>query len=183
MRRLVMWNLQTLDGCFEGARPWELDFHLAAWGEELERFCLEQLDNVGAILFGRATYEGMAAHWTKATGVIAERMNTLDKVVFSSTLSSADWRNTRLLRGDAAAAVAALKREPGKDLFVFGSARLCDTLSRAGLFDEYRVCLVPVVLGAGSPLWKPGPERRLQLLEARPLATGGVFLRYAPATT
>ena len=110
-------------------------------------------------------------------------MNALDKVVFSSTLSSAAWRNTRLVRGDAAAAVAALKREPGKDLFVFGSARLCDTLSRAGLFDEYRVCLVPVVLGAGSPLWKPGSERRLRLLEARPLATGGVILRYAPATT
>ena len=68
MRRLVMWNLQTLDGCFEGARPWELDFHLAAWGEELERFALEQLDAVGAILFGRATYEGMAAHWTRPPG-------------------------------------------------------------------------------------------------------------------
>jgi dihydrofolate reductase len=180
MRRLVMWNLQTLDGCFEGAEPWSLGFHETAWGEELERLSLEQLDDLGAILFGRATYQGMAAYWTKATGSIAERMNALDKVVFSSTLPSADWRNTRLVHGDPAAAVAALKREPGKDLYVFGSAKLCDALSRAGLFDEYRICVAPVVLGAGAPLWKPGPERRLRLLEARALATGAVVLRYAP---
>jgi dihydrofolate reductase len=146
---MVMWNLQTLDGCFEGAKPWALDFHLSAWGEELERFAIAQLDDLGAILFGRATYEGMAAHWTRATGAIADRVNALQKVVFSSTLASADWRNTRLLRGDPAAAVATLKREAGKDLFVFGSARLCDALWRAGLFDEVRVCLAPVVLGGG----------------------------------
>jgi dihydrofolate reductase len=100
--------------------------------------------------------------------------------VFSSTLPAATWNNTRLVRGDAAAAVSTLKGESGKDLFVFGSGRLCDGLSRAGLFDEYRLCLAPVVLGDGAPLWKPGFGRRLRLLEARALATGGVILRYAP---
>lgn len=71
--------------------------------------------------------------------------------------------------------------EPGKDLFVFGSAKLCDSLMRQGLIDEYRVCIAPVVLREGTPLWKPGGQMRgLQLLESRALQTGGVLLRYAP---
>ena len=180
MRRLVMWNLQTLDGCFEGKAPWDLDFHEAAWGDELQRFSLEQLEEVGAVLYGRATYEGMAAHWTKATGRIADFMNDLPKVVFSRTLDAATWKNTRLVRRDAADEVAELKRGDGKDLFVFGSARLSDSLLRRGLFDELRICVAPVVLGTGVPLFKPGsPRRDLTLLQARPLATGGVILRYA----
>jgi dihydrofolate reductase len=183
MRRLVMWNLQTLDGCFNGAQPWQLDFHGTAWGEELEKMALDQLGTIGGLLFGRVTYEGMAAYWSTAQepGPIADLMNNLPKVVFSNTLTSATWNNTRLISGDAAAAVAALKREEGKDLFVFGSAKLCDALMRSNLFDEYRICLAPIVLGNGEPLFKPAPaSRRLTLLEARPLKTGAVILRYKP---
>lgn len=181
MRRLVMWNLLTLDGCFDGAQPWQLDFHLTAWGEELEAYSKAQLAEIGTLLFGRVTYEGMAAYWTKETGAIADMMNRVPKVVFSNTLKSAGWNHTRLVSGDAAAAVAAMKLEPGKDLFIFGSARLCDGLLRRGLFDEVRLCLAPVVLGNGVPLFKPGRERTdWKLLESRPLKTGGVILRYAP---
>ena len=180
MRRLVMWNLQTLDGYFEGKAPWDLDFHETAWGEELERFSLQQAEEAGTLLFGRATYEGMAAHWTKATGPIADFMNDVPKVVFSRTLEAATWKNARLVCRDAADEVAELKRGEGKDLFVFGSARLCDSLMRRGLVDELRICVAPVVLGTGVPLFKPGsPGRKLTLLEARPLDTGGVILRYA----
>jgi dihydrofolate reductase len=183
MPRLVMWNLQTLDGYFEGKAPWDLDFHEAAWGAELEQFSLEQLAEVGTLLYGRATYEGMAAHWTKATGKIADFMNDLPKVVFSRTLDAATWKNTRLVRRDAAEEIAELKRGEGKDLFVFGSATLSDSLLRRGLFDELRICLAPLVLGTGVPLFKPGtPRRNLTLLQARPLATGGVILRYATKT-
>lgn len=183
MRRLIQWNLMTLDGCFDGAQPWELDFHMTAWGEELERFSLEQGTQIGALLFGRATYEGMAAHWTQETGAIADMMNNIPKVVFSNTLKAADWNNTRLVAGDAADAVAAMKREAGKDLFIFGSAKLCDGLMRRGLFDEYRICLAPLVLDTGVPLFKPGVQRHyLKLLEARPLKTGAVILRYGPGT-
>ena len=181
MRRLVMWNLQTLDGYFEGAAPWDLDFHETVWGDELQQFSLQQArEEVGTLLFGRTTYEGMAAHWTKATGPIADFMNEVPKVVFSRTLDGATWKNARLVRRDAADEVAELKRGEGKDLFVFGSARLCDSLLRRGLFDELRICVAPVVLGTGVPLFKPGgPRQDLSLLEARSLATGGVILRYA----
>ncbi|HEX6058901.1 MAG TPA: dihydrofolate reductase family protein [Gemmatimonadaceae bacterium] len=183
MRRLVMWNVQTLDGCFEGKEPWDLEFHEAAWGDELQRFSLDQAKEVGAVLYGRATYEGMARYWTAATGPTADFMSEVPKVVFSRTLDAATWRNTRLVRRDAADEVAELKRGEGKDLFVFGSARLSDSLLRRGLFDELRICVSPVVLGIGVPLFKPGtPRQNLALLEARPLATGGLILRYAVKT-
>lgn len=179
MRRLVMWNLQTLDGYFEGKASWDLEFHEAAWGDELQRFSLEQAGEVGTLLFGRVTYEGMSSHWTTATGPTADFMNEVPKVVFSRTLDAATWKNARLVRRDAADEVAELKRGEGKDLFVLGSAKLCDSLMRHGLFDELRICVAPVVLGTGVPLFKPGsPRQDLTLLEARPLATGGVILRY-----
>ena len=180
MPRLVMWNLQTLDGCFEGAAPWDLSFHDAAWGEEVERFSLAQTQEVGTLLFGRATYEGMAAYWGTATGATADFMNAVPKVVFSRTLETAGWRNSRLVSGDAADEVARLKEGSGKDLFVFGSAKLSDSLMRRGLFDELRICIAPVVLRRGGPLFKPeGPRQDLALLEARALDSGGVILRYA----
>jgi dihydrofolate reductase len=182
MRKLIMWNLLTLDGFFEGPTPWALDWHESVWGEELERLSIEQLRAAGGLLFGRVTYAGMAAYWSSASGEIAELMNALPKFVVSTTLASADWNNSRLLRVDVEAEVARLKQQPGQDLFVFGSAKLCATLMRSGLIDEYRLCLTPIVLGAGQPLFKALPEpQRMRLLEARALSSGGVLLRYAPA--
>lgn len=182
MRRLVMWNLMTLDGCFEGPRAWDLEFHEYAWGEELREFSLEQGREVGALLFGRTTYDGMAAHWTTAEGEIADFMNAVPKYVFSRTLETADWQNTTVVNGNAAEAVVRLKEEPGKDLFVFGSADLSAELIRHGLFDEYRIGLVPVTLGAGNPLFKRGSEPlTLELLEQRPLSDRCLLLRYRPA--
>lgn len=180
-RRLIIWNLQSLDGCFEGPSPWALDFHTTVWGDELREFSISQLGEVGILLFGRATYEGMASHWSEATDEIADLMNAIPKIVFSSTLTSADWNNTTLVNDDAADAIRRLKAEPGRDLFIFGSARLCDSLMRQGLIDEYRICIAPVILREGPPLFKPGgPSHHLHLLECRPLSTGGLLLRYAP---
>lgn len=182
MGKLVMWNLMTLDGMFEGARPWDLDWHEYAWGDELERFSLEQGREVEALVFGRRTYVGMAAHWPTAKGEIAEFMNAVPKYVFSRTLERADWADTTLVREDAGKAVARLKERAGKDLFVFGSADLSATLIRRGLFDEYRIGLVPVTLGEGSPLFKPDSEPlRLQLRQSRPLGDRCLLLRYQPA--
>ena len=182
MRRLIMWNLMTLDGCFDGPQAWDLGFHEYAWGEELRQFSLEQGREVGALLFGRVTYDGMAAHWTAETGEIADFMNAVPKYVFSRTLERADWNNTTLVKGDTAETVARLKEEPGKDLFVFGSADLSATLIRHGLFDEYRIGLVPVTLGGGTPLFKRDSEPlRLELVQSRPLGERCTLLCYRPA--
>jgi dihydrofolate reductase len=182
MRKLIIWEMMTLDGSFEGSKPWEIDYHEYVWGEELERFSLEQAKEVGTLLFGRRTYEGMAAYWSTATGDIAEFMNSVPKVVFSNTLQTATWNNTRLVKGRAEDEVIRLKQESDKNLFIFGSAELVDSLTRQGLIDEYRIGLNPLVLGGGTPLFKPSEERiRLKLLEAWPMQSGVVLLRYTRA--
>jgi len=182
MRRLVAWNLMTLDGYFEGKEPWDLSFHERAWGEELEEFSKQQGAEIGTLLFGRRTYQGMAAYWSSApdeVAQIAQMMNSLSKAVVSNTLASADWNNTQLLQGDAATAVRSLKAEAGKDIFVFGSAELLWALLDAGLVDEYRLCIAPRLIGAGNPLFKPGSTLQdMDLLESRSLKTGAVLLRY-----
>jgi dihydrofolate reductase len=179
MRKLIMWNLVTLDGFFEGPKSWEIDWHESVWGDELERFSIEQSRAIGALVFGRVTYQGMASFWPSEKGEIADFMNSVPKIVFSRTLQKAEWSNTRLVKGDAKEEIVRLKKEPGKDLFIFGSADLSSTFTREGLIDEYRLCVTPVVLGAGNPLFKTSPDRlKLKLMEARPLKSGGVMLRY-----
>jgi dihydrofolate reductase len=182
MRKVIVWNMMTLDGYFEGPKPWEIDWHDYVWGEELKRFSLDQMQEVGTLLFGRKTYEGMVGYWPTAKGETAELMNIIPKVVFSNTLETAEWNNTRLVKGSAEEEVARLKQEPGKDLFILGSADLTGSLTKQGLVDEYRIGLTPVVLGGGTPMFKPSEERmRLTLLEARPMQSGAVLLRYGRA--
>jgi dihydrofolate reductase len=109
-------------------------------------------------------------------------MNRVPKYVCSRTLTSAYCNNSTVLSGDAAEEVAKLKRESTDDIFVFGSGDLSETLLRAGLFDELRLCVCPAILGTGKPLFGrnvPGPK--LKLLSSETLKTGGVVVRYAPA--
>ncbi len=181
MRRLLAWNIMTLDGLFEGTKPWDLSMHELVWGEELQQLSREQHADAGLLLFGRRTYEGMASYWRGETGEIADDMNSLPKAVISNTLEVADWNNTRLIAGDGVEQVRALKAEVGKNIYVFGSAELLGSLLAAGLVDEYRVCISPVILGEGTPLFKPATGKvRFDLAEARPLSNGGVLLRYLP---
>lgn len=179
MRKLIMWNLMSLDGFVEGPGR-DISWHEDVWGPELERFSIEQGEEIGALLFGRVTYELMAAHWpTAKPGAITDYMNALPKYVCSRTLTTADWANTTLLTGDPAAAVADLKRGDGKDIFVFGSADLSSRLMP--LFDELRIGVAPLLLGSGSPLFKEqGEKAKLRLLGADRHSTGVMILRYAP---
>ncbi len=180
MRKIIMWNMVTLDGYFEGTNKWDIDFHSAGWGKDLEELSLEQLSGADLLLFGRITYEGMASYWPSATEEVAELMNAIPKVVFSRTLERADWNNTRIAR-DAESEVAQLRTQDGKDVYVFGSADLCASLMQAGLIDEYRIGVNPILLGSGNPLFKPMPSSQsVKLLEARALNSGCVLLRYAP---
>jgi len=108
-------------------------------------------------------------------------MNSLPKAVFSRTLTSVDWQNTTLLKGDVKKEVESLKRKGEKNIFVFGSGDLSATLLEHGLYDEYRLCVVPVVLGTGRQLFGRKLSRlRMKLLDSRPLASGSVLLRYEP---
>jgi dihydrofolate reductase len=179
MRKLIMWNIITLDGYFEGEKSWDLDFHNSIWGEELEQLSLEQLNSADFLVFGRKTYEGMASYWKTEKGEIAELMNKIPKLVFSRTLQSVDWNNSSLVRGNASAEISRLKSEGNSDMFVFGSANLSDTFIKDNLFDEYRIGIAPVIAGKGRPLFSKGlPEKNLSLISSQPLTTGGVVLKY-----
>lgn len=120
----------------------------------------------------------MAAYWKNETGPVAERVNSMKKYVCSTSHETADWDNTEILK-DAVADIAKLKEEGEGNLFVFGSGKLSNSLMKAGLFDEYRLCIAPVILGNGRQLFEEGlPTEKLSLLEARTLKTGGVLMRY-----
>ena len=179
-RRIVVYNLMSLDGYFEGNDPWAIDFHHSVVDDEFEAFSLAQCREAGTLLFGRRTYEGMADYWRSKTDPIANMMNSLEKVVATRTLETVDWPNTRLLKGDAVKHARTLKAERGKkDIFIFGSANLVADLLSEGLVDEYRLCLVPVVLGGGEPLFKPdGLRKNFELTQSDTLKSGGVLLRY-----
>jgi len=181
MRKLIMWNVITLDGYFEGEKNWDLGFHELVWGKELEDFSLTQLKSAGMLIFGETTYKGMADYWAKAEGdkaegEIAKYMNKLPKVVCSRKLKTADWNNTTIVK-DAVAEIPKLKQQGNGDIFVFGSGNLSDALMKADLIDEYRLCIAPVFLGKGRLLFNQGiPYRNLSLVSTQQLSTGGVVL-------
>ena len=181
MSRLIMFNLVTLDGFFEGAKSWELDWHQIILDKEFERFAIEQLLAADRLLFGRITYEGMAAYWSSAQGEIADLMNSLPKVVFSRTLKQPAWSGTSLAGGDTVAEVRKFKQGGARSSLVIGSGKLSQALTADDLFDEYRLLMVPIILGSGRLLFEHGlPRRKMKLLEARQLSSGGVILRYEP---
>lgn len=182
MRKLIMWNIITLDGYFEGNKNWDLPFHEVIWGRELEKMSIEQLHAADFLVFGRVTYEGMAAWWKTATGEIADLMNKIPKLVFSRTLQSVDWNNSTLVKGNASAEISKIKTQGNKDMYVFGSAILSETFINDNLFDEYRIGIAPVILGSGRHLFSNGISSiNLALDSTQQLSNGGVVIKYNAA--
>lgn len=182
MGKLIVWNVMSVDGYFEGAEPWDLSFHQTIWGTDLEALSQSQLAEAHALLFGRRTYEGMAAYWMAAEEedpAIARAMNAIPKFVVTRTLDTAIWTNSALLGADWRGELAAIRRDTDKPIYLFGSAELMAGLLDADLVDELRIGVAPVLLGAGTRLFPDdGVLRNLSLAEARPLDSGGVLLRY-----
>lgn len=181
MRKLFSFNMVSLDGFFEGPNQ-EIDWHNT--DNEFNEFAIEQTSSVDTLLFGRVTYQLMASYWPTETAVnadpiVADLMNRLSKIVFSRTLESVDWNNTRLIRENASQELINMKMQPGKDLAIFGSAILISSLM--DVIDEHRVMVNPVLLGSGSPLFKnTGKRLKLRLVEERPFQSGNVLLTYQP---
>ena len=128
---------------------------LAGRSDDARDWVVETVRNAGAHLVGSATYAEWAAYWAGASGPFAEPMNAIPKVVFSSSLTAADWGETTIVAGDLADSVSRLKRErSGGYLLAQGGVRFARSLVETGLIDEYRLVVHPVVLGAGERLFK-----------------------------
>ncbi len=183
MRKVLLFMMVTLDGFFEGPEH-EIDWHNV--DEEFNDFAINQLDDLGMLLFGRVTYEMMASFWPtpfaiETDPIVAEKMNTIPKVVVSTSLAQADWQNTRLVKEHVAEEIAQLKQQPGKDIAIFGSSDLAVSLLQMGLLDELRIMVNPVVLGGGKLLFKGLDERlKLKLLKTQQFQSGNVLLYYQP---
>ena len=184
MRKVIVSEIITLDGFFAGPDG-AINWHIV--DEDFNRLAIELLGSVGMLLFGRVTYELMVSYWpTEAAAtddpIVAEKMNTLPKVVFSKTLETVEWgewKNARLVKGDLGEEIAKLKQEPGKDMVLLGSGKIVSALASSGLIDEYVLFVTPIVLGNGIPLFKGINDRiKMKLVGTQNLSSGVVLLRY-----
>jgi dihydrofolate reductase len=177
MRKVIVSNVASLDGFFETPDK-KLDWVVT--DAEFFDYAKSMLRAADTLLFGRATYEHMANYWPTAPAEeIAEKMNNLPKLVFSRNLQKVEWNNSRLAKKNPEEEVSKLKEQPGKDMVVLGSATVASCLLQAGLVDEYRVILQPVLIVKGNPLFKDITERmQLKLISARAFGSGVVLLNY-----
>lgn len=186
MRRLIVFNNVTLDGYFADSKGDMRWAHRQTQDPEFNAFVADNAGSGGQLLFGRITYQLMASYWPTPMALqnerkVAEGINNLPKVVFSRTLESATWNNTRLVKGDMLNEVRKMKQEPGKDMAILGSGSLVAQLGQEGLIDEFQVLVNPVVLGRGRTMFD-GLEKRLSLKLAatRAFKSGNVLLSYEP---
>jgi len=183
MRKIVLFNLMTLDGYFEGENA-DISWHNV--DQEFNDFAIAQLKTADMLLFGRKTYQLMAAYWPTAEGikdnpVIADLMNQIDKIVFSKSLEKAHWDHARVISEGLLDEVKKLKSIPGKDVFIFGSADLSSTLIDHDLIDEFRIMINPLILGNGTPMFQNITAKiDLQLLKTKVFGNGNVLLNYIP---
>lgn len=183
MRKLGVFNLVTLDGYFAG-EDGDISWHRV--DDEFQEYAERNSTSGNTLLFGRVTYELMAGYWPSPDAlendpIVAEGMNSSPKIVFSRTLSTADWANTRLVKTDMLGEVRRLKEQSGKDLTILGSGSIVAQLAQAGLIDEYQLLVNPVVLGKGRTMFEGIRDKiLLRLVETRSFGNGNVLLRYEP---
>ncbi len=156
MRAVASFIVTSLDGFYEGPNG---EFDWLVPDEEFNDFAVRQLDEADTLGFGRATYEHMAAYWpTEQARVndpaITSRMNAKPKLVFSTSLGDAGWSNTTIIAGEAAEQIETVKAAPGGEVLVLGSAHLTAHFAAAGVLDELRIMVCPIVIGQGRSLFE-----------------------------
>jgi dihydrofolate reductase len=181
MRNLIAAINMTLDGF--------CDHTAMIADEELHQHYNELLRNAGAIIYGRITYQLMESYWptvvknptgNKPMDEFAVLIQDIPKIVFSRTLNNVEWKNAKLAKREVKDEVLELKQQPGKDIFV-GSPSLIVALMKLNLIDEYQLCVHPVIVGNGLPLFKEINDRIiLKLLKTKILSSGSITLYYEP---
>ncbi len=183
MRKLTAFNFVTINGFYK-----DMD-NSTAWhqhGEEGARFSEENMQSGNALLFGRVTYQMMAGFWPSPMALqtmpeVAKGMNEAEKIVISTTLDTADWNNTTLLKGDLITEIKKLKDQPGSDITILGSGSITAQLANADLIDGFTLWVDPVSIGGGTPIFN-GITSQLnwKLTNCRTFESGSVVLSYEP---
>lgn len=188
MRKIKLQMQLSLDG-FVGGPNGEMDWMVWDWDEVLKNYVTDLTNSVDTFLLGRATGEGMAVYWptvptnpesSEEDKWMADRLNNFPKVIFSKTVTRIHWTNARVAN-DIVEEVKELKKEPGKDIMIYGGGGVVSSFIRENLIDEYHLFINPVILGKGKTIFSNVNEKlSLQLVNTTPSASGIVILQYVP---
>jgi dihydrofolate reductase len=188
MRKIKLQMQLSLDGFVCGLQS-QMDWMVWDWDNVLKSYVTELTNSADTFLMGRATGEGMAVYWPTVTSNpessdeekwMADKLNTLPKVIFSKTITHLKWTNARVAN-DILEEVKELKKEPGKDILIYGGAAIVSYFIRENLIDEYHLFINPVVIGKGKTIFTDvKQDMRLKLLHVTQSSTGIVILTYVP---
>lgn len=189
MRKIIVTMRVTLDGFIAGPHG-EMDWMEEFLDESLATYESELQKTVDTVLLGRTTYQGFASYWpgvpedpTSPEGLVeyAQQLNAMRKIVFSKTLSRVEWNNTTLVKEIVPEEITKMKHEPGRDMVIYGSASIVQTLTNLGLIDRYQLLVYPVILGSGKPLFQDISHTvKLSLVSTETHPSGVVVLSYQP---
>ncbi|PEL11193.1 dihydrofolate reductase family protein [Bacillus sp. AFS017336] len=187
MRNVILFLHSSLDGFVEGPNG-AMDIGFVAYNEELEKHAREILSTVDTVFWGKGTYEMMMNYWTsvpsnpESTEYELEHAKWIEetsKVVFSTTLEQADWKNSRLVKENIEEEIKNIKKQSGNDIIILGSPRFAHSLMELDLIDVIKITISPVIIGSGLPLFKGlGSKRNLSLVENKTFNSGVIGLTY-----
>jgi dihydrofolate reductase len=185
MRKIIMFNMVSLDGYFAAADG-NIDWHVV--DEEFDRMAAEMIMQFDTILFGRTTYQLFESYWPQALAApdtssddrtVAQSIEDYKKIVVSKSLNEVAWNNSELWHGVHLPEIQKLKEQEGRDIVIYGSGTIVQALTNLGLIDQYKIMINPVILGAGKPLFANlNDQHSLKLLDSRTFASGNVLLTY-----
>ena len=189
MRKIITTTWVTLDGYIAGPNG-EMDWIGEIYDEAMGIYETDLISSADTLLLGRVTYQSFAGSWphvpdnpnaSEGEKVYARLLNAMRKIVFSRTLESVEWNNSTLLKEVVPEEIQQLKQEPGRDMVIYGSASIVQTLTNHGLIDEYQVLVHPVILGSGKPLFQDIKNQvKLKLVNSRTHPSGVAVLTYQP---
>jgi dihydrofolate reductase len=180
VRKIIASLFISLDGVTEAPDQW----HFPYFNDEMGQAVGSQIEAADTMLLGRRTYEEFASYWPHQGSEVelADQMNSTPKLVVSDTLSTLEWQNSTLIKGDVAERLTGIKQQPGKNIGITGSSTLVRSLLRDGVLDELRLLVHPIVVGKGKRLFPNVTDQQaLTLVESKTFSTGVLYLTYALA--
>lgn len=181
MRKLIVSEWMSLDGVFDADKDKFEQWFLPYISKGRQDYIREGILASDAILFGRTTYEMLAPHWSQMKNNedgVADKLNSVAKYVVSTTLKKADWNNSTIISENVAEEIAKLKKQPGQQIQIEGSATLVNSLMETDLIDEYWFLVHPIILGSGKRFFKDEGKAVLKLIDTKTFDSGVTLLRY-----